>query len=210
MAGGLGAKLREQPILAGCLGLLALGALISCGGGALLVLGGKALVDKASESAGVDGVIATAQAAGAAGFMFNVAIDDRGTIYTLSPLEPRIVTCDEVQALLFPHLTGTLETVQVESQSIIENEDGSYTTVPLSCTWGGWPGRDGATGVLVPPGGSPPATEAAAPPAGSASSDGASPEDAASAPTAPPTASEEAAPAEGATAPADEPSEPTE
>ncbi len=148
MAGGLGTMLREQPILAGCLGILAIGTLVLCGGGALLVLGGKALVDKASESAGVDGVISTAQAADAAGFMFNVAIDEGGTVYTLAPMEPRTVTCDDVQAVLFPHLTGTLETVVVQSQSILLNDDGSYTTVPLTCTWGGWPGKDGGAGVL--------------------------------------------------------------
>ncbi len=148
MAGGLGKMLRDQPILAGCLGLLALGVLVSCGAGALLVLGGKALVDKASESAGIDGVISTAQDAGAQGFMFNVAIDNGGTVYSLLPMEARTVTCDDVKAVLFPHLTGTLETVEVQSQSILLNDDGSYTTVPLTCTWGGWPGKEGGTGVL--------------------------------------------------------------
>ena len=153
--------LREQPILAGCLGLLALGVLVSCGAGALLILGGKALVDKASETAGIDGVISTAQDAGAAGFMFNVAIDNDGTVYSLVPMDTRTVTCDDVQALLFPHLTGTLETVHVESQSIIENDDGSYTTVPLTCTWSGWPGKEGAAGVLLSS--APPAPGASAP-----------------------------------------------
>lgn len=150
MAGGLGKMLREQPILAGCLGLLALGTLVSCGAGALLLLGGKALVDKASETAGIDGVISTAQDVGAAGFMFNVAIDNDGTVYSLVPMDARTVTCDDAQALLFPHLTGTLETVRVESQSILENADGSFTTIPLSCTWSGWPGKGGATGTLEP------------------------------------------------------------
>jgi hypothetical protein len=148
MAGGLGKMLRDQPILAGCLGVLAVGALIACGGGALLVIGGKIAIDKASESAGIDGVISTAQDAATRGFAFNVSIDEDGTTYALIPLEPMSVNCDEVKAFLFPHLTGTLETVRVESQSVLINDDGSFTTVPLTCTWDGWPGKDGGGGEL--------------------------------------------------------------
>jgi len=150
VAGKLGTMLREQPILAGCLGVVALGVLLLCGGGALLFVGGRALVQKASDSAGLDGVMSIAREAGEAGFMFSVAMDDRGTVYSLAPTGPRTVTCDDAKAILFPHLTGTLETVQVESESILENPDGSYTTVPLRCTWGGWPGKDGQGGVLQP------------------------------------------------------------
>lgn len=151
MAGGLGKLMRDQPILAGCLGLLALGVLVSCGAGALLLVGGKALVDKAAESTGIDSVISTAQDAAAAGYAFNVAIDNGDTVFSMIPMEPKTITCDDVQAFLFPHLTGTLERVRVQSQSVLLNEDGSYTTVPLDCSWDNFPSKDTPRGAASIP-----------------------------------------------------------
>lgn len=145
MAGGFGKFMKDQPVLAGCLGALALLILVSCGLGALLVVGGKAAFDKAADTVGLDGIMSTAADASAAGFALSVNVDDQeGTVFSMVPLEPRDVTCDELKAILLPHLTGTLETVKIASQSVVQNEDGSYTSVPLDCEFGGSPGKPAA------------------------------------------------------------------
>ncbi len=165
MSGGAGKMLRDQPILVGCLFVIGLGMLMVCGFGALVVIGGKAAYNQVSESSGVDSMFATVQDAAERGFGFNLSMNNGDTMFSLVPLEAKTVTCDDVQAVIFPHLTGTLETVHVESQSILLNDDGSYTTIPLTCTWGGWPGKDGSTGTLQ--GGAPPVIDIAPAPVGS-------------------------------------------
>ncbi len=142
MAGGFGKFMKDQPVLAGCLGALALLMLVSCGFGALLFVGGKAAFDKAADTVGLDGIMATASDASAAGFALSVNVDGQdGTVFSMIPMDARVVSCDELQAVLLPHLTGTLETVKIESQSVVLNDDGSYTTVPLNCEFGDFPGK---------------------------------------------------------------------
>jgi len=114
--------------------------LIFCGaGGLLLVVGWEAVGSKISEASGVDSIFATSQDLAAAGFTFGAhTSSEKGTEYTLMPLSPREVTCEELKAVLQPHLVGSLATVVIVSQSTLGvGEEGVETTVPVRCTWEG-------------------------------------------------------------------------
>lgn len=133
--------LKDNPILAGCLGLLVLGTLLSCGAGLLVYLGFNAAVDKVSESTGLDSLMGTVMDFNTHGYGFSMNVTpEEGTVFNIEPLEVREVTCEDIEVLLLPHLTGALETVTVNSSSHQPLGDGRVTVTPLSCTWSGNPG----------------------------------------------------------------------
>jgi hypothetical protein len=83
----------------------------------------------------------TATDATMAGFTFGVNVTEEGTVFDMLPIEPRQVTCDDLGAILAPHLTGALEVIVINSQSIALNDDGSTTSHAVRCSWGDYPGR---------------------------------------------------------------------
>ncbi len=140
---GFRAFVDDQPILAGCLGCLALGAFAAAAGAVLLFLGGQRAAQWVSGAAGVDSFFGTISDVSGAGFSFEVhSNNNEPTTYIMRPVQPREVSCEEIQALLFPHLTGELETVTVRSESLVSQPDGGQRAVPLECRWTGFPGRD--------------------------------------------------------------------
>ena len=152
---GGGGFLKDQPILAGCLGLVGLGTVALCGLGLLAGLGVRGCTSALNEATGVDSMLGTVGDAVEAGFTFNVSVTNGETTFGMHPTELRAVTCDDIKAVLFPHLNGSLETVRVESSSQVLQSDGTSTVVPVTCTWSGSPGEkslepDSAGGSLNP------------------------------------------------------------
>lgn len=127
----------EQPLLAGCGCALALTVLMCGAGGVLLGLGWKVAGSKISELSGVDSIIATSQSLAEHGLTFSISnTTEAGTEYTLAPVQPRAVTCEELKAALGPHLVGDLSRIVIISESTVVNPDGGQTsTVPVRCTW---------------------------------------------------------------------------
>lgn len=188
---GLKEFASDQPILAGCLGVITLGVVASCGLGALLAVGAKGCMNAVQESVGLDSLMQTVADAAEQGYSLGVNSHNGATVFQLVPMEARDVTCDELKAVLLPHLTGTLETVVVYSESVKLNADGSFTTVPLECTWSGYPSAKGGLAPLGPPETPAPETPAAPAPEAPAEAAPAAPAEPAPESTADPTGAAE-------------------
>lgn len=124
--------LRDNPILAGCLGLLSLAVLLIGGTLVLGALGVKACVN-ALPSSGLDSVPATARDVQDAGFSFSINMVNSEVDLKLIPIEPRVVTCEELWALIEPHLVESDSSLRLFSESAVVNPDGSVARVPLEC-----------------------------------------------------------------------------
>ncbi len=148
MAGKVRTFLRDQPFLAGCLGVLvALGLL--CGGViALGAIGVGSCVSCAGQ--GLDSLPGTMQDAAEAGFALGVNYNNGEVTYSLEPMDAREVVCADLEAILFPHLTGELETVRVISTSYSVSGSGELSAMPVTCTYSGYPGSGGATPAPTP------------------------------------------------------------
>jgi len=135
---GIKKLFRDQPLLAGCGSVLVL-MLLLCGlGGLLLGLGWDKLGGVLSDASGVDSFLDTAVDVSAADFSFEVSnTTDSGIEYTMQPNGPREVSCEELKAILGPHLVGDRERVVIRSTSTIEAGDGGEQVVPIECTWDG-------------------------------------------------------------------------
>ncbi len=127
----------EQPLLAGCGCVLAL-SLVLCGVGGLLIgLGWQVAGGKLSELSGVDSILATSQSLAEHGLTFSVSnTTEKGTEYTLLPIEPREITCEELKAALGPHLVGDKAKIVILSESTAPAIAGSAPkSLPIRCAW---------------------------------------------------------------------------
>lgn len=132
---------REKPFLAGCAGCLAT-SVIACGG--LAALSGLGVLKIAScAGQGLDSLPGLMRDASAAGFSFATQYINGEVTWSLEPAQPREVTCADLEAIVFPHLTGELETVRIESTSYPAGGGGTLSPVPIDCTYSGFPGRAG-------------------------------------------------------------------
>jgi hypothetical protein len=127
----------EQPLLVGCGCALVLTVLMCGAGGLLLGLGWQVGGSKISGVFGVDSILATSKSLSERGLSFSVSnTTEAGSEYTLVPMQPREVTCDELKAALGPHLVGDLARIVIISESTVAGADGTQTsTVPVRCTW---------------------------------------------------------------------------
>jgi len=123
----------EQPLLAGC-GCVLLISVALCGsGGLLLGLGWELAGGKISKMSGVDSIFQTSKSLAERGLTFGVSnTTEAGTEYTVLPMQPREVTCEELKAALGPHLTGDLTTIVILSESTVGSQ---AQAVPIRCTW---------------------------------------------------------------------------
>jgi len=148
--------IKENPILFGCLGILALISLMVCGGMAFVYLMADEIVEKGlevvqegankmGEEAGLKDPITTLPELMAKGWglSINVEAGSDTVEFTLEPMEPRVVDCAVLQDALFPYLTGTMETVVVTSTSSVVSQDGTISRTPVECRWSGYPGSGG-------------------------------------------------------------------
>ena len=141
---------KRQPILVGCVGCLSVSLLMMCGGGVFLGLLGKGCLDTVGAQLGLDSLPGTVSESMRAGFGMQINVDGSGGAdIVMPPMTPRQVTCDDLQAVVFPHLTGTLATVKIESESHEPGPDGRVQPVPLTCTWTGFPNKDTPPGSGV-------------------------------------------------------------
>lgn len=145
---------KENPILFGCLGLLGLMSLIACSGVVVTYLMADKIVEKAGEKleelgaeagkqAGLNDPIGTATQMMSGGWSFGVHVQNESEVeFTLIPFEPRDVDCTELQRVLFPHLSGTKETVIAKSENKHVADDGTVSTTDVECRWSGYPGSN--------------------------------------------------------------------
>lgn len=134
---------KRQPVLAGCLGCLSVGILAGVGLLVFIGLLGKGCYDMSGKALGVESFGGLLQDAMAQGYGLQVQNEVNGsTVIQMPPMEPRKVTCDDLQAVYFPHLTGELETLTLESISYEPGPDGSLQSVPIQCSWSGYPTPD--------------------------------------------------------------------
>jgi hypothetical protein len=138
MAGRIRTFFRDQPFLAGCAGCGVTTLVICAGLTALTALGGVQLVSCAGQ--GLDHPMQAMAEAQEAGFSFGMSRMNGEVSFSFQPLEPREVTCADLEAIIFPHLTGELETVKLESVSYSVGADGSMNSMPIDCTYSGYPG----------------------------------------------------------------------
>ncbi len=127
----------EQPLLAGCGCALVLTVLMCGVGGLLLGLGWQVAGSKISELSGVDSILETSKSLAERGLSFSISnTTESGTEYTLVPIQPREVTCEELKAALGPHLIGDLARIVILSESTALGPDGAQiSAVPVRCTW---------------------------------------------------------------------------
>ena len=137
MAGRIRTFFRDQPFLAGCAGCLMTTVVLCAGLGALSALGMFQLASCAGQ--GLDHPMEVMSDATAAGFSFGVQRMNGEVTYSFQPLEPRAVTCADLEAIIFPHLTGELETVRLESISYTTTDDSSISSMPIDCSYSGYP-----------------------------------------------------------------------
>ena len=145
---------KENPILFGCLGLLGLMSLIACSGVVVTYLMADKIVEKAGKKleelgaeagkqAGLKDPIGTATQMMSGGWSFGVHVQNEAEVeFTIIPLEPRNVDCAALQQLLFPHLSGTKETVIAKSENKHVADDGTVSTTDVECRWSGYPGSN--------------------------------------------------------------------
>ena len=137
MAGKLRTFFRDQPFLAGCAGCLVT-SLVLCGGlGALSALGVVQIISCAGQ--GLDSPMAVMTEAQEAGFSFGMSRINGEVSFSFQPVEPREVTCADLEAIVFPHLKGELETVRLESISYTVGADDSISSMPIDCSYSGYP-----------------------------------------------------------------------
>lgn len=148
MAGKVRTFLRDQPFLAGCLGVLVALALLCGGVVALGAIGVGSCVSCMGQ--GLDSFPATTSDAMEAGYALGVNINNSEVTYSLEPMDAREVTCADLEAILFPHLTGELETVRITSTSYRVSPTGELSSMPVTCTYSGYPGSGGATPPPTP------------------------------------------------------------
>lgn len=148
--------IRENPILFGCLGILALISLMVCGGMAFVWMMADEIVEKgvevleeasieAGKSAGLKDPMTTLPELLAKGWGLGIQAEagSNKVEFELEPMEPRLVDCATLQEVLFPYLTGTMEIVVVRSTSSVVSDDGTVTSTPIECRWEGFPGSGG-------------------------------------------------------------------
>lgn len=147
---------KENPILFGCLGVLALMSLTACGAMLFLYLMADEIAEKgmekltelsveAGKEAGLKDPMTTVPELLVEGWALSIATEAGSSTveFGMEPMQPREVDCAILQAALFPYLTGTMETVVVTSSSRVVGEGGAVTTTPVECRWSGYPGSGG-------------------------------------------------------------------
>jgi hypothetical protein len=143
---------KRQPILVGCLGCLSLSMVVAFGLILFMGLRMKSCVETVSQQLGFDsGIFMKTMAAG---FSVQINVAAGTGELRMIPTSPRKVTCDDLQTIVFPHLTGTLATVIITSESHEPGPDGRVLPVPLTCRWSGFPTKDtplGSAGPTMPP-----------------------------------------------------------
>ena len=142
MAGRMRTFFRDQPFLAGCAGCLVTVVVLCAGLGALSALGVVQLVSCAGQ--GLDHPMEVMSEAQAAGFSFGMQRMNGEVSFSFQPMEPREVTCADLEAIIFPHLTGELESVRLESISYSVGADGEMNAMPIDCSYSGYPGANTA------------------------------------------------------------------
>jgi hypothetical protein len=137
MAGKIKTFFRDQPFLAGCAGFLVMVAIMCAGFAALAGVGFMSCLNCMGQ--GLDSYPQTTADASEAGFMLGVNYVNGEVTYALTPNVPREVTCADLEAIMFPHLTGEMETVRIESISYSTDGSGEMNAIPIDCTYSGYP-----------------------------------------------------------------------
>jgi len=121
--------LKKNPLLAGCLGTMGCLALVAVFFFVAAGLGLKALVDSSQIA-----VFGATKTAAEEGFSFNYVFDNGDVRIDLVPFEPREVTCDQLWAMMEPHILKPDLPLVLRSQTAVSSEDGGMTVVPLECS----------------------------------------------------------------------------
>ena len=121
---------QDNPILVGCVVALGVGTLAV---GALVLLASLGI--KACDSVSVlDSIAGTGQDANAAGFSLHVSVINGESSLEMHPHESREVTCDELWALVEPHLESPQAELTIYSSTLVVQPDGTQAEIPLQCS----------------------------------------------------------------------------
>jgi len=101
---------------------------------AVFVVGVAGLGLKAAFDSSQIAVFDAQSAASSAGYGFGYVSDNGAVSLDLVPLEPREVSCDELWALIQPHIIKADEPLTLRSQTTTVGADAAVTTVPLECS----------------------------------------------------------------------------
>ena len=132
---------KRQPILVGCLGCLGLAVVGACAFGLATYLGLSALWSGVNDAVGLKNLISANMELAEKGYSLGTMNDNGDIYFTLETNELKETSCEDVETLLFPHLSGSLETVRVEVKTWKAVEGGPAVPETLTCTWSGYPGR---------------------------------------------------------------------
>jgi len=121
--------LRNNPLLAGCLGFMGCSALV-----VLFVVGVAGLGLQKVFSSNQLAVLDAHSAAISAGYSFGYVSDNGVVSLDLLPTEPREVSCEELWTLIAPHILQPEKPLLLRSQTAVFSADLGVTVIPLECS----------------------------------------------------------------------------
>ena len=121
--------LRKNPLLAGCFGVLGCFSLVVVVSVLIAGLGLKALTEDSQIA-----VLGASQAAAEEGLSFGYVFDNGDVVLDMIPFQPRELTCDQLWAVVEPHILKPELPLTIRSQTAVSSEDGGLTLIPLECS----------------------------------------------------------------------------
>ena len=121
--------LRKNPLLAGCFGVLGCFGLVVLFSVLIAGLGLKALTEGSQIA-----VLGASQAAAEEDLSFGYVFDNGDVVLDMIPLQPRELTCNELWAIVEPHILKPELPLTIRSQTAVVSEDGGLAVIPLECS----------------------------------------------------------------------------
>jgi hypothetical protein len=121
--------LRKNPLLAGCFGVLGCFGLVVLFSVLIAGFGLKALTEGSQIA-----VLGASQAAAEEGLSFGYVFDNGDVVLDMIPQQPRELSCDELWAIVEPHILKPELPLTIRSQTAIVSEDGGLAVIPLECS----------------------------------------------------------------------------
>jgi hypothetical protein len=121
--------LRKNPLLAGCFGVLGCFGLVVLVSVLIAGLGLKALTEGSQIA-----ILGASQAAAEEDLSFGYVFDNGDVVLDMIPFQPRELTCDQLWAVVEPHILKPELPLTIRSQTAVASEDGGLSVIPLECS----------------------------------------------------------------------------